>query len=985
MGIFSIFRGAGPTVLDQLPLQTVTVDKRLAKKNLKKQRRGKENESSNSNKKTRGWFNKKKKTKRKRKNGKLEIIETPAAPNLGIFLQRQEDDDNQSLNNHSVGTGSLTASLTVGSLPSSYRPFDASQQHESSLSAATGASFDRPVTPEPQQPLSQQQLHATRPKSSTGLVPPPLHKSFPMDGVAEDSGYSSSSLEEIETTVLPSSPLHHKVSITNATMDDDKKSEKSDDTAESSDYCTSPEQSPSSSPQHIIKKNPTNTGIIKLTSPPLYNHDNGRHDDDDDDDRSALEELMQLDLHNSSTDIGDLLLSPEQDYHHHHHHDSPLNALFEQDFFSAIDSENATFNDNDDDNDYDSANEDLAWHQDANMKYENLVSKSNFHVEFDLDVLVKSIDKSSANNITAVVEEAAATKLKEEEEMTKTFDQLVNEVEETIVASRVIHDKNGDKNGWIPNGLLASAHDDASTDQQSTLSFSSDDFKEEEVMGQDTLKYGPKPPGLGISMILEEDEGDDDGNESKDPIDAAILRGLEKSNEEDTGKEKEKMETLGLELQQSNKDSERTTIPNETEKELRNVVSSIVDSAPAHSVPEVTSSVALLSSGITRASSIALSTLPKPSIGAMRASSTGACPQSALLSKNLPRRELKRSVSWKDETDVFTYLPPAAQDLQKARDLVATYGRIMAALNNKNAASSKLETDEEGSKSSDADLSDASSESLESLISILSHASSTSSASVKAAIEKIAQETAKLGGKEKDNILTQEEKEKEHAHKQVLNNEWSDPIEINESSSSIETLLSALSSGSNESVKQVVQKLKEEAEKKVVLSSQQLKEELIRSPFSSDSSMSSATSASISMASSTGTSDSVKALMSKLIAERERQVKVFSSTKDMFSLLHNNNEQQKQAHSQIMVNSWVDDGIECGSSSDLSSLLSASPTASASTNDSSESVLYMIRKLKDEKERHKERRKKIRSVKDFVSSVCTFPSVSSIGTSQKFK
>ena len=992
MGFFSkIFNGGNVALQDPLPIQTVTVEK---KKKNRYGGDGKENIDINkpkSKNKKRGWVFNKKKEKGKGKKAEAPV-ETPALK-LSIFLQQNSEPDEESLN-HTIDTGSLTASLTASLTTTENQP-----QHHVDV---------RPVTP----------MDQTRPPSAAGVSQPLLKESFPMDGVdeAEDSD-SSSSHEEMKQ------PLHSSI---NDPLSDTEKSDNTAETAEDLDLSPSPVQQ--SSPLHqSISVSMTDIPDMNLSevSPPLYQeaelsdpaaslHSDESSDgasvdaiealnkltaeltaeldtmpkvepielsvaesvsladsedaaveyleSDQNDEDSANADLLFFDLEESSTNIADLL--------------DPVKVEFdaktlEQDYFTAVNSElaidNATFGN-------DSANADLGWKSSSDDEEDDSPDR---HYEFDLNFLNKE-------HQDMVKDEAEAVEVKKEDIENEiknsfdSFDQIVNEVEETIANAQKQQNKG---NNWIPNGLMTTVRDDSSLGQNSTFSFTSDDFKEED--SEVHHHVNPMKTGLGCTTITEEAEDEN----SEDPMDAAIERGMSKSQGESDDEDVEERESAIESLRETLTNvldptpmNASPSIEQESNEPESTPWSPVVTSSPMSSALRTTVTPSLPSA---MNHSMPFSTTRSQSLPLSSITSLPARPKSALrCSKNLSRPTMRKSVSWRDDNEVFNYLPPQAADLQKARDLVATYERLMSALNSKRPSSANTKSslnstnDDEKSNSSasDADLSEASStSSIESLLSALSNASSASSESMKIAIQQITQETEKLVSQQFDN----REEVKEGARNDMLENNWPETVETtNTSSSSIESLLSALSqasSNSGDSVKMVVQKLKEEAEQRVLLTSQQLEEEKERisrerSYDSSSSVSSSSFSSAPSMASSAGTSESVKKLMKELNSERTKQAQVFCSTRDMFTLLHNK-QNNEQARVQMISNDWIE-GLESGSSSSLSSLLSASPCSSQSTNDSSESVQLMMKALKRETERHKERRKKIRSVREFVDNVC---------------
>ena len=551
----------------------------------------------------------------------------------------------------------------------------------------------------------------------------------------------------------------------------------------------------------------------------------------------------------------------------------------------------------------------------------------------------------------------------------------------------------------------------------SSRSFDSYEFREDEIEEENV--HDSSQTGVDISTIVEDQEDET----SHDPIDAVMKRDELSSNELDdivvsassfTSDEFKEDEIEESTFHSSGAGLDMVTIVEEQEGEVSNGSIDIIKEVPSTEEKDLTiemtkseppslntPSYGKLQDQSTEPSTVAMGTPSMPSYPISSASnettvslqlpsqttltrydSSDSQLKSALLSKNIPKPTLKKSVSWKDKTDVFTYLPPQAQDLQKARDLVSTYEKIMKALNTRCPDTAESKDNDDRSSSSDADLSETSGSSLDSLLSILS---GESNESIKEALEQIAQETVKLASQEE--LVTEEEKE--NARTQLLENSFQEINETNASSSSFESLLSVISSNSsnsNQSMKQVVKKLKEEAEMRIIFCSKQLEEARLAAMKEQevDSIDSSLTSSSLSSAaSSTDTSESVKALMTKLKTERSRQAEVFTSTNDMFSLIYNRN-QKEEARVQIVSNNWVD-GLSIGSSSSLSSLLSASPNSSLSTTESSESVQYMMRTLKTEKERHRQRRNKIRSVKSFVDSMCCIPSASIIPGSPERK
>ncbi len=1046
MGFFSnLFAPNSVALHDPVPFQSVTVEK-------KKKRYGgdgKENIDVNvqkDRKKKGGWFNNNKRKKNKgkaaQKNKGKDVTVSTTAPKLSIFLQQNSEPDNESLN-HTIDTGSLTASLTSHSKASENLP-----QH---------AEYVRALTP------LEKTRRPTRPSSAAGVAPPSLDKAFPIQGVTEDDDESDSSSETneikqpLQSSVSDPPSDTEKSDTTAETTEDldlsptpkDRKSLSSnsisvrrneipevklmdmpprsyyDETAELSDPAASLDDSDVSSSdassvgaiealnkltadltaelETFAKVEPVEESLADSISlaetlpevEPLLAAEGEESitdsislvDSEDavdffgiDEGDSANADLLMLDLEESSTNIADLL--------------EPLKIEFdvktiERDFYSTMDSENTI---DDDTFGNDSANADLGWNPSSNDESKDRSVSPTALFEFDMEIFKKdrSIDVKTDEVNVDVVEETKKT-VDNDDVVKKTFDQIINEVEETIANSQKMYNNNS--SNWIPNGLMTTVRDDSSLKSQSSaISFNSDDFKEEDsvVPHKNSMK-----PGLGISTITEETE--DDGSE--DPLDVAIERGRsrsqeeqqqqqqpEESNEEDANERTKAIKTLQQSLtialdpspkKEPSPPNEDTAKPESSPLEMTGP-----KSTPSSSSPPVVSTP--LPSAMRKAT--LHSSLPTLSANPLK---------SALLCKSMPRPTLTKSVSWREDNDVFTYLPAQAEDLQKARDLVATYEKLMSALNARRPASSDSskssltnnDDEKSHSSSSDADLSLASSSStssLESLLSALSNASSASSESMKIVIQQLTEETEKLVSQQ----FESKEDEKKEARNEMLENKWPETVETtNNSSSSFESLLSALSqasSNSSSSVKMVVQKLKEEAERRVEFSSQRLEEEklrILKEKGLDDSSISSSTFSSSpsvpSSTGSTGTSESVKKLMKELNSERSKQAQVFTSTADMFTLLHNK-KSSEQARVQILDNNWVDgmDGLECGSSSSLPSLLSASPCSSQSSNDSSESVQYMMRALQRETERQRQRRNKIRSVREFVDSVCNVSSTS---------
>ncbi len=964
MGFFSNLFGGGNVSLDEnIPIQSVTIDR---KKRLQ-QAKGKENVNNQGKKKKKGWGRNKKKKKQARQR------EAPQpAPKLSVFLQQIEPQDDNSLN-QTVDTGSLTASITTNSISKS-------------------GSTSRPQTPVYARPLAAPEYK--RPASAAGVSPPPLHESFPLDNVSEN--ISSNSIPEASENLkpLPQNPLSEK-NTTQYITDTTASLESSD--VSSSDSGSANEETENVDVRTAIPQtHTTEDGSIAENHSFVGSEDavediSGTYNEDE---ANADFGLMLDD--SSLTDVAELL--------------SPLQIEFdlktiEQDYLSAANSEHALENFS---ITSDSANEDLQAQLYLDMDNEEL----SFPVQmvFDCDFF-----KQNSEEVIQELQRKGEKSI--ENEVQKSFDEIVNEVEETIANAQSASHQNGPSDGpWIANGLLSSLRDDSShsssqNSQNSSFSFTSDDFKEEEFEEE---VNAPVKAGLGITTIME-DEKEDDCTRDSTSFEATI----EEAPEEDPA-EKDPAEKDQYESRRSNCNEDQV-------KELRHVISQMMEKPPtsptsptstlqssadselSDSSPSVVTSTTVPStttapSDTAKSLSLSLnnsipSSASSPSLnGTIPASSSSqslnknVCPpKSALLSKCLPRPELKKTVSWKDETDVYTYLPQGVEELQKARDLVATYEKIMAALNAKRPSSVECKGDEEGSasSSSDADLSERSTSSvssIESLLSALSHASSTSSGSVKIVIDQIKMETERIVAESLEDL----EEETEQARSQILENKWPEIVETNTSSSSIESLLSALSqasSNSGESMKMVVQKLKDEAERRVILSAQmesEIKEVLAKKTekksndddtSASSSTFSSLAQSDISKASSTGTSASVKELMKQLKNERSKQANVFKSQQDMFSLLHNDS-QKEEARVQILDNDWVDP-IDCGSSSSLSSLLSASPCSSTTTNDSSESVQRMMRTLKNEKERHTQRRERIRGIKEFVESACCIRTSSS--------
>ncbi len=954
MGLFSNFFGGGHVTLAEplAPVHTVTVDKSRRKNKFKQSTNGKENSNNvnkqrkKSGKSKKGWFNRKKNDKKKGMN------KQKSAPKLSIFLQQSSHDD-QSLNNNTIETGSLTASLSASLNSSPSAKLDS--HHDSTNTLNT--------------------LPSTRPPSSSGVASPALHESYPMNDIYEVSDSDLNSEREIIEASSPnvSLPLHEKTFTVDETAKSDSTADSSsqedlspessapkqkriskfgnkgeasthlklplyqnnqddpDPALEMSDVSSDEGESPTKKknkdleseppsidfrPEHSYIQDSHSLAESEDISDKSHNLENGRLSYD----------LIFSDLQESSTEIMNLLFPHAQKFE-------------DSDFFSAVDSIDAL---DDGSLGNGSANADLSSQLLEKSKLDESQMQS-IQLEFDLDFL--------KNKNLEVNQEKETI----ESQVQRSFEDIVNEVEETIATSQR---KNTDNGPWIANGLLSTLRDDSSSTQQSVISFTSEDFKEEE-----TNISSPQ-----ISTIIEEEGDGDDG--SNDPIDAAMDRGRLKSLE---SKIDATINIIDTEKAVESED----VISTVKEEESRQTVASIVD--PFLSSRKTTSVTMLSSKFHNGFSSSQLNTCSPP--------------KSALLSKSLPRPELKKTVSWKDETDVFTYMPAQAQDLQRARDLVATYEKMMETLNARRPLSAEIKSgnnDDDKSASSDTDLSETSL-SVESLLSAISHDSSTSKESIKMALEQIAQEAMKLSTPETSMPSIQQSElslgNKPNESSQATDHKFPDAIGTNNSSSSFESIVSAISNASNhssESMKLVIQRLKEEAERQVIFSSQKLEEARSKAMREqnegNDSSVSSASS-SPSTASSTGTSESVKALMAKLKNERTRQVQVFSSTRDLFSLLNDNTEKE-EARLQILENDWVDGG-ESGSSSSLSSLLSASPNSSASTTDSSESVLKMMTMLKNEKERQKERRNKLRSVKEFVDSVCCIPSNSQIIIEQR--
>ncbi len=1150
MGFFqNLFGGsssAGVVALqDPLPLQTVTVEKKKRVNryggdgkenihfNVEKQNRRKKGNNNNKEKKKKGWgFNNK-----KRKNGKgkgsrnnrkndTPSVATPA-PKLSIFLQQNSELDEESLN-HTIDTGSLTASLN-GSLTASLTGSHAQslqgekQQQQPQHQSATA--YVRPVTP-------QVDPARTRPRSAAGVAPPPLSESFPISGVteqAEDSSGENSSVSEgeEENKEQERPPLGASAEQQLKAADPSSDTEKTAETEE-----VDSDVSPSSSPKTTMKKLssadpisiPAFTEIPHApsllqeessVSDPASSTDDSSNDDSasadailtlnkltaeltaelnsmpkrivdhvdkdsvadsislaaDDDSDGNSHNVDDLLLHNtleeSSTNIADLLgpgsnssLELNLDFDNTKTGEAgPLDFDYLSFVNSDIAIDNLTFGN-------DSANADLAWKFESEDEYEkdmheevrdlsfDATNDDNDHtihpirMEFDIEFVKQDQLKSASpanvskqkeakvidSSAEAVTKRDTERAIVKDMEAKKSFDEIVNEVEETLANSQKQHSSpkeddhssSSTSNQWIPNGLMSTVRDDSSLSQTSTFSFTSDDFREDDAIEVQQHHHLSNPMmrtgnGLGISTITEEDE------DSEDPMDIAAQRGQSKSQEKSVIENEENVEerenaiqnlrqTLTTALESTGVKSSSASVGSTTPEDIaveETVKTESTTLPPVSSTPSPT----VHSTPLPSAMRSSFTPTSSPSFSATNG------PKSVLLSKSLPRPTMKKSVSWKAENEVINYLPAQAQDLQKARDLVATYERIMAALNNKrpNSSDSKstitedsgtgganaINDDEKSEKynssDSDADLSEASSSSLssiESLLSALSNSSSTSKESIKIAIQQITEETEKLvshkGGEK-------EEEEKLGARNEILENKWPDKVEgVDTSSSSIESLLSALSQASSNSsgssMKMVVQKLKLEAEKKVVISSKKLEEEKAKlqrekgiqfmdssissSDFSAAPSMASSVTSSVntsSVASSTGTSESVKKLMKELNSERSKQARFFQSTQDMFSLLHTK-QNSEQARVQILGNDWIE-GLESGSSSSLSSLLSASPCSSQSTNDSSESVQYMMQALKRETERHRQRRKKIQSVREFVDAVCTVPSSSHLFSS----
>jgi len=455
-------------------------------------------------------------------------------------------------------------------------------------------------------------------------------------------------------------------------------------------------------------------------------------------------------------------------------------------------------------------------------------------------------------------------------EIKKSFDQIVHEVEEAIAFSQSVYKKKNvkdeqaetkDKGAWIANGLLATVRDDSSCQNSSVASFTSDDFKEEDF--QDA-QSGQIKSGLEITTIEE-------------------------------GEEKESSSELF--------DSSSSPQQSQSKEEVK------------RSVPRMPT--------------------PYPSF-------RGSTASSILLCKSTPRPVLKKQVSWNDKNDICTFLPNDVNDLQKARDLISSYEKMMASLNAR-LSTPPVEVDGE---TSDADISESSS-SVESLLSALSQASSTSSGSVKLIVELLREEAEKRVVQSSFN----DDSERETARGAILRNTWPE-VKLVDSSGSSSSFSSVYSSVSQ-----------------------------------------------FSQASSTGTAESVKMLMMKLQQERARQSRLlFSSSRNLKlnhdtinehltahesmlankgnindqqsareSMLANNGNinDQQTARESMLANNWVD--ADLSSSSDLSSLLSASPDSSQSTTDSSDSVRYMMQTLKVEGERQIQRRKRMR---DLIDSAC---------------
>lgn len=1235
MGFFSsMFGGGGNVQLESasatMSMAPVSMGKKRKKQRPKKQAGGKENgyssnssttSNTNSNKsnnslkkvptkaKKGGWGRNKNKKKNKGKNNNNNnraLQESNQAPKLSVFLQQAEQNDDQSLN-HTIDTGSLTASLTTASLVSAGGTCPKSGL-DTSNSDSSNADLTHPYVRA--LPPPHLELYQTRPKSAAGEVPPPLHESFPMEGVTElsvaelsDSNSAIDALEALETIQSLSgfnqyhdlhseSPtttaLHHpydSVSVDTSTGGSAERSDGTESTVEAADL------SPNNvSPLHKTLANSTsrNNRVIVNLSPPLYhdgrenNHSPPSEDENDHIDSAAAslqssdvsselededekynhlllknsskvqvsespeaelspaeraksilaryrqqrEELQKkssqdsvaeeslglastsksedessdiinniaVSFDNSSIDLEDLLADADTDKDLDNN-----NTLLDEvddddgDFLSAVGSEHAIDSGSIGD---DSANADLSHDTSENLSLEPKNHQQLAQMEFDLDFILKGETNphrklQEGHDVVAQARSEAVdtrddveseikveTKTVKTEELHKSFEDIIREVEETIANSQK-------QNSWISNGLLQQQQeqDDASTSQNSAISFNSDDFKEDEII--EDSGHNSSIICHAISTIVEEHENED-CDESHCPIDAAMERGKIKSHEcnrieeGDNDQEQEiamklpqtagfttsfdsyefredeiegqkdaiSDDSIDAVMERDDNSLKKTAAIEEEDLESSAIMVSAnsftsdefredeIEETTFHSSnigPDMSMTVdqqtAVKSNGpvgvptnekeqntemgqsddrpfdekvqdqsidisptsmdipsmpsyatVSANKENAVSFPVQPSSSTItRLGSNDSRIKSALLCKKISKPVLKKTVSWKDETDVFTYLPPQAQDLQKARDLVATYEKIMNALNTRRPDTAESKSEDDKSSSSDADLSETSGSSIDSLLSILSEKSSES---MKEALGQIAQETAKMVSLEE---LGQDE-EHERARTQLLENSFLDICEANTSSSSIESLLSVISnvsSNSNQSMKQVVKRLKEEAETRVIFCSKQLEAARMaamkkQDTDSNDSSLSSSSASSSlpSTASSTGTSESVKALMTKLKTERSRQAEVFTSTRDMFSLLKNKN-QKEEARVQIVSNNWID-GLSIGSSSSLSSLLSASPNSSLSTTESSESVQYMMRTLKSEKERHRQRRNKIRSVKSFVDSMCCFPSTSSI-------
>eukprot|EP00551_Chaetoceros_affinis_P006581 CAMPEP_0203666672 /NCGR_PEP_ID=MMETSP0090-20130426/3676_1 /ASSEMBLY_ACC=CAM_ASM_001088 /TAXON_ID=426623 /ORGANISM="Chaetoceros affinis, Strain CCMP159" /LENGTH=948 /DNA_ID=CAMNT_0050530629 /DNA_START=96 /DNA_END=2939 /DNA_ORIENTATION=+ len=948
MGFFSNLFGGGNVSLDEnIPIDSVTIDRQKKIQRAK----GKENVDTTQAKtnKRKGWG---RNNKKKNRRGKQKDAAQPA-PKLSVFLQQIEPEDDNSLN-HTVDTGSLTASITTNSISKS-------------------GSTSRPQTPVYCRPLTAPE--STRPASAAGVSPPPLNESFPIDNVSENRSQSSNSTPEstgnvklLPQTSMPRQHVDRNVTDTTASLgsSDVSSSDSSNSVLEELENF----RVRSSVPQGVHTEGGTNSEkdaadsslASSVGSNDAVEDLSGTYDEAE----SNADFALMLD-DGSLTDVADIL--------------SPLQVEFdtttmEQDYLSIGNSEDALENFS---ITSDSANEDLKGSFYLDIDESEALSVP-VQIVFDRDFFTeeKNIDSQDAIQELELELELKEEQNTPENEVLKSFDEIVNEVEETIAnAQSAAQQKKAEGDSWIANGLLSSLQDDSShsssqNSQNSSFSFTSDDFKEEDF--EEEERNTPVKAGLGITTIVEEDKEDESTKEGS--VDRIVKSGFGITTIVEGEKEDESGSIDPIEEEDTTDELKRSNCDEDKVKELRHAISKMMENQPAspistrqlpeepesedpsepepsepelepfpssafHTIPSsspvdrnipASSPPRSLNSSIT-SRSIPQSLTLNNSITASGLSQSFTKsinpPKSALLSKSLPRPELKKSVSWKDETDVYTYLPKGAEELQKARDLVATYAKIMDALNAKRPSSAQSKADEEGSSasvsasisgssSSSENISDRSASSLssiESLLSALSHASSNSSGSVKIVIDQIKTETERMVAESMGNI---DDDETEQARAEILENKWPEIVETNASSSSIESLMSALSIASlesNESMKMVVQKLKDEAERRVILSAQmesEIKEVLAkkaeRRSNNDDTSESSSTFSSlaqsdISKDSSTGTSDSVKALMKQLNSERSKQANVFKSQQDMFSLLHNDS-QKEEARVQIMDNDW---------------------------------------------------------------------------------